>query len=91
MVVEFSILASPQVTFTAACTHSIRGSMDKGSRITSMSGSKTVARINMARVATRALEKVLRHHHMPSLAAGDEKAFGDRHGRLERYLRSHVR
>ena len=40
MAVEFKCLASPQVVFTAACTHSISGSIDSGPRITEIKGTK---------------------------------------------------
>ena len=72
MAVEFRHLASPQETFTAACTHSIRGSIKKGHRITTMTGDADIAARKMSTVATRALQKVIHNHHMPSLAAGHE-------------------
>ena len=40
MAVEFKCLASPQVVFTAACTHSIAGSIESGPRITEITGKK---------------------------------------------------
>ena len=76
MRVEFKCLASPQVIFTAACTHSIAGSIEEGDRITKIKGSSSNAKNrNKSMIAMRAMEKALKHCHMPSLAAGNAKTF----------------
>ena len=68
MAVIFKRLASPQVSLTPACTHSIRGSTTKGSRITNPGKNPT---LKMSKIARKAMEKVVTQLHVPSSAAGN--------------------
>ena len=73
--VEFKCLASPQVVFTAACTHSIAGSIKEGPRKTEIRGNTGTAQRNAKdMIARRAMEKALLQCHGPSLVAGNAEA-----------------
>ena len=68
--VKFRFVASPHVTFTAACTHSLSGSVKTQDRVTEVRGKNSVEKIKFkTKIATRALEKALLYCHMPSLVA----------------------
>ena len=68
MAVKFQRLASPQVSFTAACTHSISGSTKTGSRITHP-GKNLPSKLS--KIARAAMEKVVTQLHVPSSAVGN--------------------
>ena len=68
MAVELRDLAAPQVTFTAGITHTISGSKGEGPRITKLKGNG--ASRDKSNIGMRGMEKLLRNHHAPSLAAG---------------------
>ena len=64
LAINLQSLASPQVTFTAACTHSIRGGSKQVDRKTNMRCGQ------MEKVGVIGMENVIRDRHIPSLAAG---------------------
>ena len=72
MAVQFQRLASPQVCFTAVCTHSIRGSTKEGDRITHLGKNATK---KMSDIARAAMEKVVTQLHVPSSVAGNADYF----------------
>ena len=68
IVVSFCLRASPQVTFTVACTHT-RVGKDRQE----IAGSPERAAKRKGIIAMRALQRVLENHHRPILEAGFAK------------------
>ena len=68
--VKFKFVASPHVTFTAACTHSLAGGVKTQDKITEIKGNTSATKLEFkTNIALRALEKGLRYCHRSSLAA----------------------
>lgn len=65
---ELTTRASPPVSFLPAVTHSIKGSVKDGPRITTISG-KNPAR-QMKQIGMHAMEKMLQNCFFPSFSAG---------------------